>query len=89
MNVRVPAVAPMTPPDMGASTKVPEAVVEMVWAMRREVWGSMVEWSMKRRDGVVGSRGEARMESKTEVMCVGDGRARWMVVCVEGKGFSI
>lgn len=68
---------------------MPEAVVEMVWAMWREVWGSMVEWSMKRREGVVVGRGEARTVWKTEVMCVGDGRARWMVVCVGDKGVSV
>ena len=50
MNVRVDARAPTTPPDIGASTR---AAVEgsRVEAMEREVAGSMVEQSMKRRRG--------------------------------------
>lgn len=57
MKVRVPAEAPMTPPDMGASMKVVEAGARA--ATQREVEGSMVEWSIRRR-GVEGG-GEVRM----------------------------
>jgi len=89
MNVSVPAAAPTTPPDIGASTKWPEEVAETVLAIFWEVDGSMVEWSMKRRwsvgDEGRGS-GEESMESKMEVTCVGEGRARWMVVCSREEG---
>jgi hypothetical protein len=50
MKVRVPAAAPTTPPDMGASMK-DEAVewAETVLAMAMLVAGSIVDVSMKRR----------------------------------------
>lgn len=47
-------------------------------ATAREVMGSMVEQSMKRRVGSVvedgGGKGESRMESKTARTCWGSGR---------------
>lgn len=46
MNVSVPAWAPTTPPDIGASTKEPAEAEETDPAMEREVMGSIVEWSM-------------------------------------------
>ena len=48
----LPALAPTTPPDIGASTKA-AALAPRVWdtseATAREVMGSIVEQSMKRR----------------------------------------
>ncbi len=51
MNVSVPAVAPTTPPDIGASTNFPCCVEWTAFATSREEAGSMVEQSMKRRLG--------------------------------------
>jgi len=53
MNVRVPAVAPTTPPDIGASTKWPcpfGRADDTAAATSREEVGSMVEQSMKSRE---------------------------------------
>jgi hypothetical protein len=61
MKVRMPAVAPMTPPDMGASMKVASVRAARA-ATRREVEGSMVEWSMSRRVAERAGRGEERIE---------------------------
>ena len=85
MKVRVAARAPTTPPDMGASTKRPDVVQWMAFAMEREVVGSMVEQSMKSRVGVEGGRGVERRVWKREVMCVGEGRTV-MIVCFWGEG---
>jgi len=41
---------------------------------------------MKTRGGVLGPSGGERMDLKTEVTCVGEGRARWMVVCSREEG---
>ena len=51
MKVRLPARAPTTPPDMGASRKVlvPWVLSWTSEAVVRDVEGSMVEQSMKRR----------------------------------------
>jgi hypothetical protein len=52
MKVKVPAVAPTTPPDMGASTKLPPPpgkAVDTAFATSRDEVGSMVEQSMKSR----------------------------------------
>lgn len=50
MNVRVPAVAPTTPPDIGASTKMPDGCAAATEAATsREDEGSIVEQSMKMR----------------------------------------
>ena len=72
MNVKEPARAPTTPPDMGASRK--DAAFELLsdtdFATARDVIGSMVEQSMKSRwveeDGVIG-RGEVRIDLKTDL----------------------
>lgn len=60
MNVKVPARAPTTPPDMGASMKAPALEVAVWEATVREVRGSMVEQSMKRRDCDEEDGGEGR-----------------------------
>lgn len=49
IKVRVPAVAPTTPPDMGASVNVPWPAEVTEAATWRDVEGSMVEQSMKMR----------------------------------------
>lgn len=75
MNVSVPAVAPTTPPDMGASTKVPWDVAVTVAATSREVVGSMVEQSMKRREVWVPEEGGwERTWLKTDLTWMGSGR---------------
>jgi hypothetical protein len=64
MKVRVPAEAPTTPPDIGASMKepAPEACTE--WATEMLVVGSIVEVSMKRRSDLsVGRTLPSRIES--------------------------
>jgi hypothetical protein len=74
IKVRVAARAPTTPPDIGASTK-PEAGAA-AWravATAREVVGSTVEQSIKRR-GVSG-RGVLRIASKTDLIWLDSGRA--------------
>ena len=60
MKVSVPARAPTTPPDMGASRKVSALLVraDTSAATARDVDGSMVEQSMKRRGFAVGWAGE-------------------------------
>ena len=70
MNVREALEAPVVPPDMGASTKWPAEEEWMEEAMPREVVGSMVEVSMKRREECEADlgrdgRAEERMVSKT------------------------
>ncbi len=76
MNVRVAALAPTTPPDMGASTKRPWAVAWTALATSREDVGSMVEQSMKRRSwSRGGARGGFRMLWKTFLTCEGSGSA--------------
>lgn len=60
MNVRVPAVAPTTPPDMGASTNTPPALATEA-ATSRDEDGSIVEQSMKRRWVDLGERVWERM----------------------------
>ncbi len=64
---------------MGASTKAPADLEETSWARDREVAGSMVEQSMKRRE--VGSLGreEEMMDSITDLTCCGSGREVIMV----------
>lgn len=83
MKVRVAARAPTTPPDMGASTKRPWAVLWTALATSRDEVGSMVEQSMKRRSWVVVSgvlgRGGSRMAWKTVLTCEGSGRTVMMV----------
>lgn len=79
MKVRVAALAPTTPPDMGASTKRPWAVQWTALATSREEVGSMVEQSMKRRSGVVGERAGSRMLWKTFLTWEGPGRTVIMV----------
>jgi hypothetical protein len=77
MNVRVPAVAPTTPPDIGASTNLPCCVVCTALATDCEVVGSIVEQSMKRRSGLATlavERGGLRIWAITFVTCVGSGR---------------
>lgn len=64
MNVNVPAVAPTTPPDMGASTNLPCCVLCTAFATSREEAGSIVEQSMNRRSGFetwVSERGGLRI----------------------------
>jgi hypothetical protein len=65
---------------MGASTKVEFAFSLTSAATSRDVVGSMVEVSMKRREDSVGGLGRVvvRMESKTERTCFGSGRAVMM-----------
>merc|ERR1712000_686516 len=77
MNVREPAVAPTTPPDMGASTKRPCCVACTALATSREDDGSMVEQSMKRRSGLETTDSESgglRICPKTLLTWVGSGR---------------
>ena len=61
MNVRVPAWAPTTPPDMGASTNRPWPVACTALATSRETVGEMVEQSRKRRGGESGGRADSRI----------------------------
>src|SRR5271156_5688568 len=89
MNVRVPVRAPTTPPDMGASMKsAPWPDAERDWlltreATLREVVGSIVEQSMKRRDFSVGGGGkaEAKIVSKTDLTWWGWGRGLMILSC--------
>jgi hypothetical protein len=77
MNVNVPAVAPTTPPDMGASTNFPCCVVWTAFATSRDEAGSIVEQSMNRRVGFEtwdSERGGLRMWPKTFLTCEGSGR---------------
>ena len=76
MKVKLPARAPTTPPDMGASTKTPDDEEDTDEATLRDVNGSIVLQSMKSRVGVEGSvgRGEARIEEKSDCTCCGSGR---------------
>ena len=55
MKVKVPARAPTTPPDMGASMKRPWPEERVAAATPAEDLGSMVLQSMKRRSEVVGA----------------------------------
>jgi len=76
MKVNVPAVAPTTPPDMGASTKRPCCVACTALATSREEEGSIVEQSMKRRSGFETTsweRGGLRICPKTFFTCEGWG----------------
>ena len=86
MKVSVPARAPTTPPDMGESINVAdgeEAWSETRAATEREVMGSIVEQSMKRRVSSVGGLGreEERIVSKTPFTWCGSGRADTIVSC--------
>jgi len=79
MNVRDPAVAPTTPPDMGASTKLPRPLGRAeatTRATEREEEGSIVEQSMKRRGWGRGGRGPLswRREWYADLTCCGSGR---------------
>jgi hypothetical protein len=60
MKVRVPAAAPTTPPDMGASMKEAVEWADTVSATAMLVAGSIVDVSMKRR--WVGRSGRGRGE---------------------------
>lgn len=59
MKVSEPARAPITPPDMGASTKRAGEDECTALAMSVEEVGSMVEQSMKRRFGAEEEEGRA------------------------------
>jgi hypothetical protein len=77
MKVNVPAVAPTTPPDMGASTNRPCCVVCTALATSLEDKGSIVEQSMKRRSGfatIDSESGGLRIWPKTFFTCEGSGR---------------
>ena len=77
MNVRVPAVAPTTPPDMGASTNRPCWVLCTALATSLDDAGSIVEQSMKRRSGFEPTNvesGDLRIIPKTFLTCEGSGR---------------
>lgn len=77
MKVKVPAVAPTTPPDIGASTNRPCCVVCTAFATSREDEGSIVEQSMKRRSGFETTSWESgglRICPKTFFTCEGWGR---------------
>ncbi len=77
----VPARAPTTPPDIGASTNRPCAVAWTALATSREEVGSIVLQSMKRRSGGATVEGEGsggrdglRMLWKTFLTWGGSGR---------------
>ena len=75
--MRVPAVAPTTPPDMGASTKRPWEVECTAFATSRDEAGSIVEQSMKRREEfatLVVASGGLRICANTFLTCEGSGR---------------
>jgi hypothetical protein len=84
MKVNVPAVAPMTPPDMGASTKLPRPLgkaVETALATSRDDEGSMVEQSIKSRDMGCAEASSfwaasyaERIDSYADLTCFGSGR---------------
>ena len=78
MKVNVPARAPTTPPDIGASTNAPEELSCTDEATLREVMGSIVEQSMKRRDlcvsELIDGRGEESIDPKADSTCWGSGR---------------
>lgn len=90
MNVKVPALAPTTPPDMGASTKKPCCVVCTALATSREEEGSIVEQSIKRRLGFATLLPESagcRILPKTFFTCEGSGRTV-IVVSYESVSMS-
>ena len=77
INVKVPAVAPTTPPDMGASTKLPwlsGSAEDTAAATSRDEEGSMVEQSMKSRCLGLPGRPPLRMASYVDLTCCGSGR---------------
>ncbi len=77
MNVKVPALAPTTPPDIGASTKRPCCVLCTAFATSREEDGSIVEQSMKRRsrfETIFWESGGFRICPKTFFTWEGSGR---------------
>ncbi len=83
MKVNVPALAPTTPPDIGASTNIPCCVECTAFATSLEETGSMVEQSMKRRSGfatTASDKGGWRIWPNTFLTCSGLGNAV-IVVC--------
>ena len=77
MKVKVPALAPTTPPDIGASTNRPCCVECTAFATSREEDGSIVEQSMKRRSGfetIFWESGGLRICTKTFFTWEGCGR---------------
>ncbi len=80
MKVRVPARAPTTPPDIGASTNLPCSVQWTALATPLEDVGSIVEQSMKSLScvDVLGNTGSSR-PWKTILTCEGSGRTVMMV----------
>jgi hypothetical protein len=89
MNVNVPAVAPTTPPDIGASTKLPRpfgSAEDTAAATSRDEVGSMVEQSIKSR-GLGRDRISPfwrpsyveRIHSYVALTCFGSGRQVMMV----------
>lgn len=67
IKVNVPAVAPTTPPDMGASTNVPCPAEDTVLATWRDVEGSMVEQSINTRSFL--GRDDVMTDSYTPLTC--------------------
>ena len=89
INVNVPAVAPTTPPDIGASTNRPCCVVCTALATSLEDAGSIVEQSMKRRSGFETTEVESgglRICPKTFLTCEGSGRTVMVVSCTNSVG---
>ena len=77
----LPAWAATTPPETGASTNSLSSSFRTACAMVREVVGSMVEESMKRRSWwSFGSSPFVLMEAKTSLTIFGEGRQVMMTV---------
>lgn len=75
INDSVPFVAPTTPPDIGASMKWPALGVDFTaCAIVREVDGSMVEQSMKRRGEFEGDCGAGKGDEGSRI----DEKMDWM-----------
>jgi len=77
MKVSVPAVAPTTPPDIGASTNLPCCVAWTAFATSFEDAGSIVEQSINRRSGfatIEVESGGLRISPNTAFTCDGSGR---------------
>ena len=77
MNVKVPAVAPTTPPDIGASTKLPcpfGRADDTAAATSRDDVGSIVEQSIKRRGPGRAASFVLRIDSYADLTCCGSGR---------------
>ena len=80
MKVRVPAEAPTTPPDIGASMKIPSPLATIESATDTLVAGSMVDVSINSRSTSNEGRGPGlNIDSYTDLTSGGLGRAETVI----------